>query len=50
MDLTAQVIDYVHANAIELDNDGNILLSCRHMDEITKINHQTGEIIWRLGG
>ncbi len=43
-------IDYVHGNAIELDYDGNLLISSRHMDEITKINRQTGEIIWRLGG
>jgi len=43
-------IDYVHGNAIELDHDGNLLVSCRHMDEITKINGQTGDIIWRLGG
>jgi hypothetical protein len=47
---TASYIDYVHGNAIEVDNDGNILLSSRHMDEITKINSVTGEIIWRLGG
>jgi len=50
INLTAHTIDYVHANAVELDNDGNILLSSRNMDEITKINRQTGEIIWRLGG
>jgi hypothetical protein len=43
-------IDYVHGNAIELDLDGNLLISCRHMDEITKIDRQTGDIIWRLGG
>ena len=43
-------IDYVHGNAIELDSDGNLLISCRNMDEITKINRQTGKIIWRLGG
>ena len=49
-DLTDTVIDYVHANALEADNDGNILLSSRHMDEITKIDRQTGDIIWRLGG
>ena len=49
-DLLASSIDYVHGNALELDNDGNILLSCRHMDEVTKINRQTGEIMWRLGG
>lgn len=49
-DLTAHVIDYVHGNALEFDTDGNIIISCRHMDEITKISRQTGEIIWRWGG
>ncbi|HTR97769.1 MAG TPA: aryl-sulfate sulfotransferase [Candidatus Acidoferrales bacterium] len=49
-DLTAPSIDYVHANAIEVDADGNLLLSCRHMDEITKIDRNTGETIWRWGG
>lgn len=49
-DLTAGTIDYIHANAFELDTDGNILLSARHMDEITKINRRTGDIMWRLGG
>lgn len=49
-DLTAAFIDYVHGNALERDADGNILLSSRHMDEITKIDRQTGDIIWRLGG
>jgi hypothetical protein len=50
VDLTAKVIDYVHANALTIDTDGHLLLSCRHMSEITKINRTTGEIIWRLGG
>ncbi len=50
INLTDSLIDYVHGNAIELDYDGNILLSCRHMDEITKINRTTGDIIWRWGG
>lgn len=49
-DLTAAVIDYAHGNALERDADGNILLSSRHMDEITKIDRQTGDIMWRLGG
>ena len=43
-------VDWTHSNAVDLDNDGNILLSCRHFDEITKINRQTGDIIWRFGG
>lgn len=48
--LTARSIDYVHMNAIDIDTDGNLLLSSRHQDEITKIDRQTGNIIWRLGG
>lgn len=49
VDLTANIIDYVHANALELDADGHILLSSRHLDEVTKINFNTGQIIWRFG-
>jgi hypothetical protein len=50
LDLTSHAIDYIHCNAVDLDLDGNILLSSRHTDEITKIDRSTGEIIWRLGG
>ncbi|MFO7445795.1 MAG: aryl-sulfate sulfotransferase [Ignavibacteriaceae bacterium] len=50
INLTDTLIDYVHGNAIEMDYDGNILISSRHMDEVTKIDRQTGNIIWRLGG
>jgi len=50
VDFTAHTIDYVHGNAIEVDWDGNLLISCRHMDEITKVNRLTGNIIWRWGG
>lgn len=46
----ATYIDYVHGNSIEIDYDDNIMISCRHMDEITKINTMTGDIMWRLGG
>ena len=49
-DLTASRIDYIHSNAIDVDTDGNLLLSSRHTDEITKINRETGAIIWRWGG
>ena len=43
-------VDFTHANAIELDTDGNILLSCRNLNEITKISHKDGSVIWRFGG
>ncbi len=47
--LTAANIDYVHGNAFEIDKDDNLLLSSRHLDEITKIDMQTGDVIYRLG-
>ncbi|MFC2119710.1 aryl-sulfate sulfotransferase [Bacteroidota bacterium] len=50
VNLHAHSIDPFHCNAIEIDNDGNILISSRHLDEITKIDRQTGDIIWRWGG
>jgi hypothetical protein len=43
-------IDYIHGNAVEYDHDGHILISSRNLDEITKINRQSGAVIWRLGG
>ncbi len=48
--LGASVVDYVHANALEADTDGNILISCRHMDEVSKIDRTTGALVWRWGG
>ncbi len=50
IDLTAANVDYSHGNAIEVDHDGHLLISSRNMSEITKINRQTGDIIWRWGG
>lgn len=43
-------VDWTHANAVEMDNDGNILLSVRHFNEITKIKRSDSTIMWRLGG
>jgi len=49
-DLQASEIDYVHGNSIEIESDTSLLISCRNMNEITKIDRRTGEIIWRLNG
>ena len=48
--LLDSTIDYIHANSIDVDTDGNFLLSARYLDEVTKINRITGDIIWRFGG
>jgi hypothetical protein len=49
-DVRGSEIRFSHMNSISIDDDGNIILSNRHLSEVTKINRQTGEIIWRLGG
>lgn len=49
-DLDNENFEFNHANSVELDLDGNMLISHRHLDEITKVNRSTGEIIWRMGG
>jgi len=49
-DLTAPRINYSTLNAFDVDNDGNILASFRNHSEIMKINRETGELMWRMGG
>ncbi len=50
VDLLANtVVDYIHCNSIMLDTDTTLLLSSRHLCEITRINRKTGAIIWRMG-
>ena len=50
LNLTASSLPFIHANAIDIDFDGHFLVSCRGLDEITKIHRTTGDIIWRWGG
>ena len=48
---TRELVDAIHANSLAIDPaDQNILLSCRHLDCVMKIDRSTGDIIWRLGG
>ncbi len=48
--LDSNPLRYIHCNSIGQDHDGNLLLSSRNLDEVTKIDGQAGSIIWRLGG
>lgn len=47
---TDGTVDYAHVNSVTADSDTSLLISCRHMDEITRVDRRTGDIIWRLGG
>jgi hypothetical protein len=42
--------DYFHLNSIQQDSDGNLIVSARDTWAVYKLSHQTGAIIWTLGG
>jgi hypothetical protein len=42
--------DYFHINAVNLDADGNLLISGRHTWTVYKVDRHTGAVLWRLGG
>ena len=50
IDRTGSSVNWTHGNALEIDTDGNLLVSFRSLSEITKINVTTGDVMWRLGG
>ncbi len=42
--------DYFHVNSVDVDTDGNLLVSARNTHAVYKLDRRTGRIIWRLGG
>jgi hypothetical protein len=44
------VYDYFHINSIDVDRDGDFLVSSRNTHTVYKIDRRNGAIIWRLGG
>ncbi len=44
-------VDYVHFNSVDIDaKDGNLILSLRPVSGVVKIDRETGEVLWILGG
>jgi hypothetical protein len=43
-------LDYFHVNSIEVDHDSNLIVSARQTFTVYKIDRNTGEVMWRLGG
>ena len=43
-------IDYFHLNSIDVEPDNNLLISARETSAVYKIDRNSGEVIWRLGG
>ena len=41
--------DFFHINSVDLDGDGNLLVSGRSTHTVYKLD-RSGAILWRLGG
>jgi hypothetical protein len=46
----ADPFDFFHANSIDVDSDGNLLVSARHTWAVYKLDRTTGAVIGRIGG
>ena len=42
--------DYFHINSVQLDEDGNLLISSRNTWAVYKLDHRNGAVLWTLGG
>src|SRR5215213_1606413 len=42
--------DYFHITSIDVDFDGNLLISARNTWSVYKVERTSGEVMWRLGG
>ena len=42
--------DYFHVNSVDLDDDGDLIVSARNAHTVYKISRSDGHIVWRLGG
>jgi Arylsulfotransferase (ASST) len=42
--------DYFHANSIEVEPNGNFLVSARNTHAVYEIDRKTKKVLWRLGG
>jgi hypothetical protein len=45
-----EAYDYFHINSIDVEPDGNLLVSARTTWAVYKIDRATGDVIWQLGG
>jgi len=42
--------DYIHLNSIDVEPNGNLLVSGRNTHALYEISRGTGKVLWRLGG
>ncbi|KAH1673878.1 hypothetical protein KXX15_008696 [Aspergillus fumigatus] len=42
--------DFFHINSVDKDEQGNYIVSARHLHAVSYIDHVTGNVLWTLGG
>jgi hypothetical protein len=42
--------DYFHINSVQLQQNGNLLISARNTWAAYEVDHETGQVTWTLGG
>ena len=42
--------DYFHVNSIDVDLDGNLIVSARNTSAVYKLDRKSGAVLWTLGG
>jgi hypothetical protein len=46
----ADAYDYFHVNSVEVDDDGDFIVSARNTHALYKLDRESGDVLWRLGG
>lgn len=42
--------DYFHVNSVDVDSDGDLIVSGRNVWAVYRIDRHSGRVLWRLGG
>jgi hypothetical protein len=50
VDVTQVPVDWTHADAIDVMAGGDLLVTFRNLSQVVRINGESGEVLWRLGG
>ncbi|MCB2213151.1 aryl-sulfate sulfotransferase [bacterium] len=48
--LSDSYLEHLHVNAIDIFDDNDLLVSTRDLSIIFRVDYDTGEVLWRMGG
>ncbi|CEM31108.1 unnamed protein product [Vitrella brassicaformis CCMP3155] len=47
---TSPIWDLIHQNSVDFTDDDSIVISWRGTSSVLKVDRETGDVVWRLGG